>query len=178
MSEWYEIGLGVLMAAGWRPDCVVPEHFDAKRMPPPQKASEEGFMIFGAPHSMRWLAEEGSQSIEKAVASATRVMMIEACAFFEEGIGFTCASIQLPGGETSVQGWVVGKDGHSSPPNYIMEASAFQAFRVAWEHIRRQSFDAQLIRIIAGDVLLCRHLNEWVNAGKMLERIAAGPEIA
>ena len=132
-------------------------------------------MIFGAP---KWPAEAGRDSSEDAVATARKILRIEASAFYEEGIGFARAIPRTPDGETSIQGWVVGRGGHGATPDYPPAASALHALCPVWECMRGGQFGARLIRVAAGGSRFCRHMNEWVAPGKLQERSSARSEIA
>ena len=41
-ASWYTVGLQVLVAAGWRPDCTAPEHVNVGRSAPPVFPEETG----------------------------------------------------------------------------------------------------------------------------------------
>ena len=128
-------------------------------------------MAFGAPNTLAWLTETDVDKIENVTKTATKILQIEVCSFFEKGVGFTCAGIRTPDGEASVQGWVVGRDKPGPMPEYMIEASAYHALRLAWGYLPKKDLALQLIQTKAGDSLFCRHMNEWFNAGTLQDAI-------
>ena len=56
VSGWTDVGLQVLLASGWRPDCAArgaTDREDIARAPPPAMDLELP-MVFGSPQAMRW----------------------------------------------------------------------------------------------------------------------------
>ena len=104
-------------------------------------------------------------------------MTVEACAFYEGGVGYVCGCEREPTGEVLARRWIVGTDGHPEAPVFLAEASAYFALRQVWYRIRDGSFAASLIRVNAGDAAFCRHMCEWCNRGGMNLWSQAAPEI-
>ena len=125
-TKWFEVGLQVLLASGWRPDCVMGEVEDVTRVVPPAGAPRRP-MVFGAPHATKWLSAEDLEHVGRTAETAVRVLEVEVCSFFEEGVGYTCACCRGPEGRALAQGWVVGADNSLVAPTFLSEAAAFHA---------------------------------------------------
>ena len=53
-SAWFEVGLQVLAASGWRPDCVIAEAVNVQKTLPP-RMREESPLIVGNCDALSWI---------------------------------------------------------------------------------------------------------------------------
>ena len=60
-SGWFEVGLQVFLAAGWRPDCAVTEGYNSVRAAPPE-AKGGGVMVYEM--AMKWLSASEAETLE------------------------------------------------------------------------------------------------------------------
>ena len=94
-GDWFDVGLQVLLASSWRPDCVVSEGQSILRERP-LRTNDTCTFGFGSPHAVRWLGAAAVGRFTEALEQAADVLSVEACSFFEEGIGHTCAALWHP----------------------------------------------------------------------------------
>ena len=65
----HDVGLEVLLASGWRPDCVLAERLSILRERPLWVRPEHP-NVFGSPHELRWLSSGNIECFEHAMDTA------------------------------------------------------------------------------------------------------------
>ena len=176
VEEWYDIGLQLLLASGWRPDCVLLEGCSVTRMEP-LRTEQENILIFGSPHAVRWLRPTSIELLESKFETAQKALNVEACSFYEERVGYVCAVSNEPEIGLGLKGWLVGSDPSETMPLFMEEASALMALRMVLTVITERPLSKGYIHVRAGTPLLCRHILEWQNTGTVKLRSPAAGEI-
>ena len=167
-KSWRDVGLQILAAAGWRPDCAVADTISCSKIVPPTCRSGAPIII-GNIDEMKWIAD--------CDLDTTNMLRIEVRTFYVGGYGFSCSYVRLPSGGVSSQGWIVGWDNEQYPPVFVHEFAVLHGCMLALSTIRdtRTGSKPALIMVSAGRQLEQERLLSWFNAGRMgLESAAAG----
>ena len=91
--SWRDVGLQILTAAGWRPDCVVAHEVNFNRAGPPVCA-EPAPTVFGSFGATRWYnGAEHEPAAGNMEIDVSCPLTIEVRAFYFWGYGFACSFI-------------------------------------------------------------------------------------
>ena len=167
-KNWKDVGLQVLVAAGWRPDCTIADRISCAKVIPP-KCRPNAPIIIGNINEMRW-GEDCDVSME-------HTLQIEVRVFYTGGYGFTCSYLRSPSGEIRSQGWVVGWDNEQYPPVFMSEFAVLRGCMLARDFIQETEtlVNPTIIMISAGRLLEQERILRWFNEGWMgLESAIAG----
>ena len=125
VSTWYEVGVQLLAAIDWRPDCAAPDTADIDRAVPARSRKEAPFVL-GGPTNMLWPSEKTAQDIE-VLLETQRVALLDIVArsYFVDGYGLSAVCARTPGR------WLRGYDlGGTGIPEYLLEAPAAHALEL------------------------------------------------
>ena len=105
--SWNEVGLQLLIAAGWRPDCAMGHTENIEKLLPPK--DPKGLLIVQSP----WVRQGGAESLgnegyDSWMMGEEGGLHVSVGTFFQDGIGASCAWIKRPDGVVFTQGWVLG----------------------------------------------------------------------
>ena len=120
VASWYESGVQVLDAAGWRPDCAVGSGLNvAKRLPP---KDTRGSPLIEHTDLLKYATSGGVPGYQGWLDDPSGGTGLTTFVFFQDGFRASCApqidSVGLPG----AQGWIFGADEVSEePPTFLTE---------------------------------------------------------
>ena len=179
-KSWMDVGLQILHASGWRPDCAVPHKDNIGKMLPP--ADPNGLLLLQSPTN--WGMEDqspGKVGYNKWMNEESGGLHITTCAFFQNGVGSSCAWVKRTDGVVYTQGWVVGVDEYSvSPPAAIVEVGVLHALSLVKEYLtgEESSPSPEFIVVHAGEYKVIRRLRSWFSKGTLRLQSAMASEIA
>ena len=181
-GTWYETGLQMLCAAGWRPDCTQESQVNATRSLPPTCRYAEAYIAIGSP-----ISHEGNPCGAKNLSTASDdsltdgAMIIEVATFFMHHYGTSCSYLQTPDGSISCQGWVFGHDPTRVAPVFVREFALLHGCVIAMQTLQRYLVEnlplPGIIYIKAGSHMICDNLHDWLTDGIYRFSSAAGPGI-
>ena len=109
IGNWRRIGLQILTAARWRPDCAAAERCDtARAVPPPLRGTAPIFI--GPPDAIQWFPDALDESLVQQLGGNGEVLRVEVGAACHSGVGLSSAYVRTPEGAVTTQGWIVGTD--------------------------------------------------------------------
>ena len=117
-----------------------------------------------------WLTAADVDFLGGVAGGDRRVLALEACSFYEDGIGSTRKCVWSPDEAVSAQGWAVGVNCHPVAFDFLLQDSAFHVLHQVREDIHEVDFPAQLIRVPAGNAPFCWRVNGWLRNGVRRER--------
>ena len=181
-ESWYGVGLQILAASGWRPDCVQSDSLNAARMLPPRLTGKRNWIAVVSAEAMLW-----DHAIHEKVPRPTgeingaRPLETEVVTFYVQGYATSCSYTRAPSGVTSCQGWVIGRDGTRLAPIRVKKFALFHGCILTLQLIR-QSDEKKAPRptvayLRAGDPTTCTRLLDWLNGGVQRFASSAGPKI-
>ena len=102
VSTWYGVGLQLLAAIDWRPDCAVPDTVNIDRAVLARSRKEAPF-VFGSPMNMPSLSEKTAHDIEVLLETKRVALLdIEARSYIVDGYGLSAACAR------TLEGWLRG----------------------------------------------------------------------
>ena len=84
-SNWWSVGLQVLHATGWRPDCTISDRVNLDKVLPPRDPN--GWIIIGTREQMRWQQGECLDREESLWHSSPGSHSISVGSFFQDKVG-------------------------------------------------------------------------------------------
>ena len=176
-ESWFEVGLQVLAASGWRPDCALDVEVNVQKTLPPK--NKEGFIVIEPSEIMRYTDASLLPSYQTWFDDPAKGVSITVGVFFQQGVGVSCAAAQAPDRLPSAQGWILGEDGVSeSPPVFVMEAGLLQALLLVEQHNAETNVPPPLCQVKTGTGELMLQLMSQFNEGVNGLQSAATTDIA
>ena len=130
VGAWYEVGFQVVVASGWRPDCVVSDSCNVPKMLPPRLREECPF-VFGNCDATQWLADTTKERIEAPLVKRPGgALEVEAASFYINGAGFSCSCLRTPKDEIQMRSWMFGWDCTRFAPVFVAEFPVLCALRL------------------------------------------------
>ena len=176
-ESWCEVGLQVLAAAGWRPDCTVDAPVNLRKSLLPKDAAGR---IFVEPSILMRHTEATDHVGYRAwMHDPEGGVDVVVGAFYQQGMGASCASVASCGGLPCAQGWILGVDPASSdPPGFISEAGLLHALLLVERHNQQVDTDPPpFYQVRTGTWGLMMGLIKWLNEGSNDAVSAAAPDI-
>ena len=125
-----------LVASGWRPGCAAPHLENIEKTLPPVAPAQ--FVILQSPTST--CDEDGflsNKGYDKWMAAEVGGLHVTTGAFFQAGVGSSCAWVRRPDCVVYTQSWVPGRDECStSPPAVLLEASVIHALSLVGDFLK------------------------------------------
>ena len=179
-ENWFDVGMQVLGAVRWRPDCMhISRENLARTLPPP--VSPQHPMTVGSPTMCKWLTEEQENEIADRLVEATNKVEIQVtygkCRnhFYVS----SCCVSTLYGTETQTN--FIGVHEESFTPIFVREqvlAVALQYVRKYMERDRAEIAQTQAMEVFLVDSKICNRLRDWHHKGAWRFETGAGEEIA
>ena len=181
VQTWYEIGLQILLAADWRPDCTRVDQTNIKRSIPP-RGKVGAPLVFGGTSNMTWQSNEEREMTDALLEGAGRRLDVEVQSFLEEGWGISCSYMRTPGGVVSTQGCLLGMDPDGKVlPDYVEEYPGVHALELVRAYLSTDlaanGEEPEIITIRAGGPLLVSRLLDWCNRGALRLQSAAASAV-
>ena len=177
-NSWLEVGVQILTAAGWRPDCTHCSEINLDKVLPPQEGEAKLFLV-----TQDWgeSPEPGDicrMGFDKWGNNEGIGMQIIVSAFFQSGCGTSVAWVQHPPEPPSVQVWALGMDMCSdTPPDFVPEGSFLHALLLAERALEGCRRMPDYVLIQAGTWRLHRRLRKWLEHGTLALFSDAAAEI-
>ena len=174
---WEDIGLQILTAAGWRPDCAVSDSVNILKALPPR--NEKGRLIIQYP--TRGLGGESmppSEDYDDWMGGCGRRTTIIVCPFFQDGFGASIAYVQRMDGVVYTQGWILGRDEYSAaPPTAVREGCVLHALALVEELLNEGGTEGGFLDVQVGDRGTIQALRRWFTRGTLCLGSAMASEI-
>ena len=164
-ESWFEIGLQVLVASGWRPDCTVDSPVNLGKSLPPKDAA--GRIIIEPSVLMRYTEATEQAGYRAWMENPEGGVDVAVSVFYQQGMGASCAAVTPCGGLPCAQGWILGVDPVSlAPPEFMLEAGLLHALLLVEQHSRLAAEDPPpFYQVRTGTWGLMMGLIKWFNEG-------------
>ena len=165
VNSWVDVGLQVLHASGWRPDCTHEDVFNVEKSLPPRDPRH--MVIFSGWENMRWHRNiKMPQGYKSWIEGAPGGLSVTVGSFFQGGVGASSAWVRRPDGFTFTQAWVLGEDPFSvEPPEFILECSVVHALVLVERQLKAEGTCPTYIGVKAGNGRVITTLKAWFNSG-------------
>ena len=181
---WREVGLCVLHAAGWRPDCSVGEEINSVRMPPPL-FKRSAPIVVGALNDCTWIGLKEQQRIEEQIVDAGNTLQVEVDVRRLESVFVLISYMRDPAGEVCMQGVFLGECQGDGVPVFFREAAIAHALELVLIYLQKPGGTAEEARrrtkriaVSASDGVTCGRVHTWLSRGDWLLQSAAAPQVA
>ena len=167
VDSWRAVGLQILHATGWRPDCAMSELLNTARAVPPADVHERFIVI--SKTAMCWHKDDPEdQGYRLWTEKGPGGLHVSVGSFFQGGIGASCASVLCPDGTVFTQGWVLGEDSMSTePPDYILESSVYHALSIVLTVLKKRTPAPTYVSVRAGSWRVVGGILKWFNHGTL-----------
>ena len=166
VSSWFEVGIQVLAASGWRPDRAQAMSLNAARTLPP--IGQRGPIIIETSETMRYIGESGDEGCRAWMENPENGYRVTTGVFFQDSVGASCASQTMPGGLPGTQGWIIGEDRVSEdPPVSVLEAGVLHALLLVEQATLSLQSAPAFFLARTGNGRICDRLREWFNSGRL-----------
>ena len=177
-----EVGLQVLLAADWRPDCTTVNVTNVERLIPPETHQGKR-ILFGPPEANSWLPADEVYALGDAPPDENNVIRIEVMSRMYQKWGLTMAYIRFPTKDVRVETRFWGFHQGECYPKYNTEAPMLHALEIVrWINSKpvncKEKSNSLYYVIEAGNPLTCTRLGKWFTTGKWYLQSAAGEGIA
>ena len=110
-DSWYTLGLQVLTAVGWRPECAKADCLNMEKAMPPRPQRHKWIAV-GSSEAMEWIEPYLPSPHEDTVRGMDNAKMvdIEVEIHTYKQYKLSCSYCKNTNGQISCQGWVVGYD--------------------------------------------------------------------
>ena len=177
---WKEVGLQILIASGWRPDCAKADAAYLGRVLPPSLKKGAPLLI-GPPSGNYWIAREEIQGYEDRPPTMHNTILIEVTQRMTGGAMYTISYMCKPNGEVRTQCRFHGTRPWKGYPEYLKEVVMVHALELALDCVAKGEATengVQYVEIRAGNLTLCDLLFAWFAKGGWHLQSAAAQKIA
>ena len=167
VESWYQVGLQISAASGWRPDLVRPQWRNIAQTLPPRNSG--GRIVVRSQEQMRWL-KEGAEQGETPSKGATKGggavgrgrMRVVAGILMKNGTGATCSWRRTTKGRVATQGRIVGKAEKRGSPLACMDLLGLvHALDLVLQYLKNESErTVECVQIKFGNAWLAQVLLE------------------
>ena len=174
-ESWSAVGLQVLTASGWRPDCAAGKALNVGRMLPPRGCTHP--FIVEPSELMCYEEAEEHEGCRRRGEDPSSGICVTTAVFFQEGAGASCTVIKGEDGLPRTQGWIVGRDPGINPPVFLQECGLLHALLVVEQMIIEENVTPPFFYVKAGTWRMTQALQKWFNSGHMGLQSAAASDI-
>ena len=164
----HDVGLRILAAAGWRPDCARATRLNAEESLPPLPKGN-AWIAVGAIGAMDW--RNGPMQAEQNTTYVPETMVVidvEVMTSTYHGFGISCSYCRTPDNNITCQGWVMGWDPAPVCPAFTREFTILHGCCLILQTLQDEG-ELQprptAIHLRAGDEMACSKLYRWLNEG-------------
>ena len=179
-QNWFDVGLQVLEAVQWRPDCARDPEENLQRMLPPKMCPQNPIMV-GPPLANKWLTEQEQLELTDKLADATRRVEIQAtygrCK--NQFYVVACCVSYLSGVVTHTK--FLGFHEAQFAPIFVREQVLAYLLEIAVDFAQDEKLSqmrSQSVSLYIDDSMICNRLRDWYNKGAWRFQSDAGSAIA
>ena len=165
-----EVGLQVLLAINWRPDCAKADPIYVDRLPPPVTRKGKR-ILFGPPEANPWLAAEEVHDLCDSPPTDDNTIRVEVMPRLYRKQVLTMAYIRFPDKKVRIETRFWGRYMGKGYPKFIPEAAMLHALEIVkWINDRwpvNNNVEGNFFFVLAAsNALTCSRLGKWFDTGK------------